>query len=213
MQSHTQRVQMTARSLILRRQSKNYLDISFCWNVAHSIVWQLTWGGRENQNSLWMVPNILYSSEQHVNHVTLMQLSVWWKAVVCAGCPRLCNSTVKYVLTGGVRVVGNSRLRVCVSASGFLSQSLSPHVLSLHWPSPLTCPVASRLQASSSCVLFFNLMSFYFTFTFFSITSNNKYYDHIIHLREPGRPYLLYFMRRLIAFNKCKLINRIQISM
>lgn len=189
MQSQTQRVQMTTRSLILQRQSKNYLDILFCWNVAHPIVWQLTRGGRENQNSLWMVPNMLYSSERHVNHIMLMQLSEWWKAVIRAGCPRVCNSTVKYVLTGGVRVVGNSCL--CVCASGFLSQSLSPHVLSLHWPSPLTCPVASCLQASSSCVVFFNLPSFYFTFTFFSVTSNNKYYDHIIHLRETGRPYLL----------------------
>lgn len=163
MQSHTQRLQMTARSLILQRQSKNDHDISFCWNVDHSIVWQLTWGGRENQNSLWMVPNLLYSLERHLKHITLMQLNEWWKAVLRAGCPRVCNSTVKYVLccvTEGVRVVGKARLCVCVPVAFWVShypltssRSTGHHLSPARWPP--TCRQAPPASSFSTSILSF----------------------------------------------------------
>lgn len=123
----------------------------------HCVFLGLTRGGREIQKSPRLVSNILYLSERRVNHVTLMQLSEWRKAAVRTRCPHVCNNTVKSKVCvcwrGDTGLEGTCMCAwVCVPLA-FWASHYPLTVLSLHCPSPLTCPVASRLQTDSSCFL------------------------------------------------------------
>lgn len=165
-----QRVQMTAGLLILQRQSKYDLDISFCWNVGRSFR-LLTTDKRRKGKPKQSVPRAKYTVFiWRVNHVTLIQLNEWWKAAVCAGCLRVCNNTVKCVFTWGVWVVGKARLcaRVRVCVCQWLSESviiplcpLAPLPITSHLPSGL--PLAGRLLLRP----LFQPPFFLFTLTFF----------------------------------------------
>ena len=127
------------------------------------------------------------------------------EAALRAGRLRMCMNTVK-------RVCVCVRARACVCAcAAVLSQSLSyrralaPLPLTSHLPGGL--PPADR-RGLLLLPLFQSPFLFFLPF-FFSVTSNNKDSNHIVHLGQPRRQYLFHFKGRSMAFHhlECSILK------